>query len=171
MWLDPANARIMVAAIADALADADPGNAATYRDNAEALSRRLEALESDIASRLEPYRSVPYYTFHEAFRYFDRRFGLNGRGAIAVSPELQPGAQRIAEIRAAIGSDERVCVFAEPAFPPRLVDVIVEGTNARSGVLDDLGQALTPGPGALFRGDDGQRRRLRALFPEHHVRR
>ena len=35
-----------------------------------------------------------------------------------------------------------VCVFAEPEFTPRLVETLVEGTSAKSGVLDPEGATL-----------------------------
>lgn len=145
VWLDPRNAIAMVRQIAATLAETDPEHADTYRANAEALIGRLHDLEHDIAERLAPYLDVPYLTFHEAFRYFDARFGLDGRGAITVNPERQPSARRLGELRDMIGGFERVCIFAEPQFPPRLVNVIVEGTAARVGTLDPLGAELEPG--------------------------
>lgn len=151
IWLDPRNAVKMVDHIAATLAEADPANAATYHANAEALHDQLHDLEHEIAEQLAPYRDIPYLTFHEAFRYFDARFGLDSHGAITVNPERQPSARRLGEIRETIGSLERVCIFAEPQFPPKLVDVIVEGTNARTGTLDPLGAELEPGPNLYLR--------------------
>jgi zinc transport system substrate-binding protein len=150
IWLDPANARAMVAHIADALAEIDPANAETYEANAARLTDRLSELEADVAARLEPYAEIPYFTFHEAFRYFDERFGLNSRGAITISPDRQPGAQRLAEIRDEIGAYDHVCVFAEPQFPPSLVDTVTEGTGAGTGVVDPLGAELAEGPELYF---------------------
>ncbi len=145
VWLDPRNAVKMVDNIAATLADADPANAATYHANAEALRERLHDLEHEIADRLSAYRDVPYMTFHEAFRYFDARFGLDSHGAITVNPDRQPSARRLGEIRETIGGFDRVCIFAEPQFPPKMVAVIVEGTAARTGTLDPLGAELEPG--------------------------
>lgn len=146
VWLDPANARAMVAEIVAVLADVDAKNADIYRRNGADLTARLEQLEADTTETLKPYRDIPYFTFHEAFRYFGSRFGLDSQGAISLSPDRQPGAQRLREIRAEIGRYDRACIFAEPQFPPKLVDVIVEGTPARTGTLDPLGAALAPGP-------------------------
>lgn len=150
VWLDPANARAIVAEIVAVLSEVDPMNADTYRRNGESVAERLGKLESDVAAKLEPYRNVPYFTFHESFRYFDNRFGLDSHGAITVSPERQPGARRLKEIREEIEEAGHACIFAEPQFPPRLVDVIVEGTTARTGTLDPLGAALEPGPDLYF---------------------
>ncbi len=146
VWLDPANARAMVAEIVAVLSEKDPTDAETYRRNGAAVAAKLEQIEAATAEALKPYHDVPYFTFHESFRYFDARFGLHGQGAISISPERQPGAQRLKEIRAEIEEHGRACIFAEPQFPPKLVDVIVEGTSAHTGTLDPLGAALEPGP-------------------------
>jgi zinc transport system substrate-binding protein len=150
LWLDPDNARAMVAAVAAALSAADPGNAARYDANAKAMSGRLEALAAEIEADLAPVRDVPFVVFHDAFQYFDRRFGLNIVGSLTVNPENQPGAQRLREIQAKIAELGARCVFAEPQFEPRLVQVAVEGTDARTATLDPLGADLPDGPELYF---------------------
>ena len=146
IWLDPANARAMVAQIVETLSTLDPDNAASYSANGEALDKDLEALQASVDEQLAPYRAVPYYTFHEALRYFNARFDLASEGAITISPERQPGVQRLREIREQLNGFDRVCVFAEPQFPPKLVNVVVEGTEARTGTVDPLGAGVDAGP-------------------------
>ena len=73
MWMDPANAAIMADAIADALAAADPGNAADYRVNAEALKGRLRVLTKEMQAALAPVRKVPFIVFHDAYQYLQKR--------------------------------------------------------------------------------------------------
>lgn len=141
----------MVDAIAATLGEIDPGNASTYDANAEAMKARLSELDEASAQRLEPVREVPFLTFHDAMRYFSTHYGLAYRGAITLSPERQPGAQRLAEIREEIAGYPQVCIFAEPQFPPGLVDTIVEGTEARSGVVDPLGADIEDGPDLYFK--------------------
>ncbi|MEC9344296.1 MAG: zinc ABC transporter substrate-binding protein [Pseudomonadota bacterium] len=146
LWLDPRNAAAMLDAIADALATADPANAARYRDNARAYASRLHALEGDIAERLAPVKDRPFVVFHDAYPYFEHRFGLSAAGSITLHPEHAPGAERIAEIRARFAETDAACVFSEPQFEPRLVSVVIEGTGARTAELDPLGATLEPGP-------------------------
>jgi zinc transport system substrate-binding protein len=164
IWLDPANARAMVTAIVATLSKVDPDNAATYSANGESISARLVSLEEATNEQLAPYRKAPYFTFHESFRYFDNRFGLNGLGAITVSPEQKPGVQRLKEIRAEILEFYGVCLFAEPQFPPRLVDVIVEGTDAKTGTIDPLGASLDPGSDLYFKLIESNRNSLINCF-------
>ena len=149
-FLDPANAEVMTRAIAEALATADPEHAATYAANADAAIADLEALSAETAARLAPMAGRPLVVFHDALQYFGNRFALDIVGSVTVTPELAPGADRISDIRSKLAALDAACVFAEPQFDPRIIDVLVEGSDARAGVLDPEGADLEPGPG-LYR--------------------
>ena len=146
VWLDPMNAKVLVATIENRLSEADPANAARYRANAEAYAQRLDTLVNEVEAEVAPVRDRPVVVFHDAYQYFEKRFGINVVGSITVSPEVIPGAQRVAEIRAKVRELGAACVFAEPQFEPKLVSVVTEGTDARTGVLDPLGADLADGP-------------------------
>ena len=146
VWLDPENARAMAAAVARALSDADPANAPAYASNAAAFAQSLETTAAAIATELRPVKDRPYVVFHDAFQYFEHRFGLNPAGAIADISAQAPSAGRIAELRHQIEDVKAVCVFREPQYDDRLVTTVTEGTAARAGVLDPIGAGLTPGP-------------------------
>jgi len=149
-WLDPLNAVVFVGAIAAALEQADPANAKAYRTNAVRVVGKLRALDAELRRTLAPAEGRPYIVFHDAYQYFEARYGLHPAGSITVSPELSPGARRLVDIRKRIRSDKAVCVFAEPQFEPKLVRTVIEGTGTRIGTLDPLGARLKPGPGAYF---------------------
>lgn len=146
IWLDPVNAKAMVAEIARVLGEADPENAARYLANAQAYSGRLDALVDEVDATVAPVRDRPSIVFHDAYQYFEKRFGLNVAGSITVTPDVLPGAQRLAAIRARVEELGAVCVFSEPQFEPKLVSVVTEGTGARTGVLDPLGAGIADGP-------------------------
>ena len=150
VWLDPHNARAMVQEIGEALADADPANAQRYKANADAVARRLDDLTAEIAATLEPVRDRPFVVFHDAYQYFERRFGLSAAGSITVIPDVMPGAERVAEVREKVGELGATCVFSEPQFEPKLVQVVTEGTGARTAVLDPLGASIDAGPDQYF---------------------
>ncbi len=150
IWLDPANARAIVHAAAAALGAADPARRAAYAENARRMSARIDALDTDLRMRLAPVRTLPYAVFHDAYQYFERRYGLNTVGALAVSPERRPGARRVLEMRARMRDTGARCLFTEPQFAPALVATVLEGLDARAGVLDPLGIGLAPGADAYF---------------------
>ena len=99
-----------------------------------------------MATALQPVRGKPYIVFHDAYQYFERRYGLEPAGSVTVSPDVPPSAKRLTELRARIATLKAACVFAEPQFQPRIIDTIVEGTAARRGTLDPLGAAIPAGP-------------------------
>jgi len=146
LWLDPANAKAMVRAIAAALAKTDAANAAQYSANAASVMARLDALDAELRSSLAPVRKKPFVVFHDAYQYFERRYGLNAVGSVTLSPEVRPGAKRLHEIRSKLISSKAACVFSEPQFESKLVQTVVRGTQARTGVLDPVGADLPQGP-------------------------
>lgn len=145
-WLDPENAKLMVTDIAKVLSAADPDNAAKYNANAETEIAALGALETEINASLIGVKDKPFIVFHDAYQYFEKRFGLDVAGSITVSPEVMPGAARVDQLRTKVKELGATCVFAEPNFEPTIVKTIIEGTNAKAGVLDPEGSALTEGP-------------------------
>ena len=151
LWLDPANAKLMAAAIASELSNVDPANAEAYRMNEQRLEQKLDDLDRENASALAPVKDTPFIVFHDAYQYFDRHYGLAGVGSITVNPELPPGAKRLSEIRDKIVAQQARCVFREPNFAPSLVDTAVADTDVRTGVLDPEGAALDAGPDLYFK--------------------
>jgi len=150
IWLDPVNAKAMVSAIAVALGDADPDRASVYAANAERLRARLDRLDATLKRDLAPVAGRGFVVFHDAYRYFLRRYRLGPVAAIAVNPARQPGAGTIRAVRERIVALGPTCVFIEPQFEPALIDAIVAGTPARTAVLDPLGSDLGPGADAYF---------------------
>jgi zinc transport system substrate-binding protein len=150
IWLDPDNAKAIVAYLAKALGTRSPADAARINANAAKLTARINALTADIESETRPLRGMPFVVFHDAFQYFETRFGLDAVGSITVSPQVQPSAKRLRELRETIRSLSAVCVFAEPTVQPNLLIAVTEGTDARSGTLDAEGLTLAPGAELYF---------------------
>jgi zinc transport system substrate-binding protein len=155
IWLDPRNAIAMVGEIARVLARMDAPNGARYLANMRRAVAEIAALDAVLKARLAPVRRVPYFVFHDAYGYFEGRYGLNALGAVVVAPDRRPGIKRLRAIRARLLRARAACVFAEPQFAPALAATITEGTGAHSGVLDPVGVGLVPGAGlypALLNG-------------------
>ena len=150
IWLDPENAKALAHEIAEVLGEADPENATRYEANADALMKRIDGLSAELRQTLEPVHERRFIVFHDAYQHFERRFDLRAAGSITVSPEVIPGAERVADIRHKVEDLGATCVFSEPQFTPRLVNVVTEGTAAKSGVLDPLGSEIPDGPDLWF---------------------
>ncbi|MBB4272948.1 zinc ABC transporter substrate-binding protein [Rhizobium mongolense] len=150
LWLDPINAKAMAAEITTTLVAADPANALTYQANAKALDEKIDALAKEITGIVAPVKDKPFIVFHDAYQYFEHRYAVRVAGSITVSPENMPGAERVSEIHKKVADLGATCVFAEPQFEPRLVNVVIEGTDARAGVLDPEAATLEAGPDLYF---------------------
>lgn len=151
LWLDPANAKAMAQAIETALIAADAGNAATYQANTKKLIDDLDTLDAEVAETVKPVKDKPFIVFHDAYQYFEHRYGVKTAGSITVSPETLPGADRVKQMQEKVRQLGATCVFAEPQFEPKLVSVITEGTAAKSATLDPEAATLEPGPDLYFK--------------------
>ena len=146
IWLDPENAIAMTKTIAAVLVKADPPHRGLFEANRDRTVRMLTATEGQLRAELTPLKGHRYLVFHDAYHYFENRFNLAAAGAVTVAPDRPVGPRRIERLRGAILAGRIECVFREPQFSPRLIDTLVEGTAARTGVLDPLGAELASGP-------------------------
>lgn len=155
MWLDPMNAVAMVRAIARTLQTADPAHGSLYQANAAREIAMLDGLDRALRAQLAPVRGRGYLVFHDAYAYFEARYGLKSLGAVTIAPDRPVGPHRIGELRRQIAAKGAHCLFREPQFPPKLIATLTEGSTIRVGVLDPLGASLANGPDlypALLRG-------------------
>lgn len=150
VWLDPTNARTIVDAVADALSKIDPENAARYDESAERTKARIDDVQSIIRDSLAPYRDRPFLTSHDSLQYFDRYFDLAAAGSITLTPDQAPSARRVADLRAITSELGAVCIFSEPGYEPKVIQVLKEGANVNVGVIDPLGINLSIGPELYF---------------------
>lgn len=151
VWLDPANAKVLVAVVAERLAALDSANAPRYLHNAADTAARLDALDAELRARLAPVSGQAYVVFHDAYQYFEARYGLSPVGAITVDPDRPPAAKRLADLRERLKAAGATCVFREPQFPAAVVETLAKSAGARVGLLDPQGAALPPGPDHYFR--------------------
>lgn len=145
-WLSPDNAGVWLNAIAAALSAADPDNAGTYYANAAAGREELTALSGEINGILDPVRGGKFIVFHDAYQYFETAFDVAASGAISLSDASDPSPARVAEIRDRVADESITCVLSEPQFNQNLVATVMEGTEARTAVIDPLGVDIELGP-------------------------
>lgn len=140
-WLDPNYAELYVERIAHALAIADPAHADEYRANAAAQIDRLAQLDAWTRKRIAsiPPQQRAMITFHDAWYYFDRRYGLRDVGAIEPSPGREPSAAELAALVAVARANHVRAVFAEPEFSPRLAKQLADsaGITTVTDLYDD----------------------------------
>lgn len=147
IWLSPPNAIAMGDAIARTLASIDAANATRYSENAAHLRRRLSLLDQQLRDEFSGITGR-FLVFHDAYQYLERHYGLHSSGSVTTHPEREPGARHLAALRKRLAADQVRCLFSEPQYSARLVEMLIEGLDVRHVVLDPLGADLAPGPDA-----------------------
>lgn len=145
-WLDPQNAIAWLDVIADTLSEQDPENAQAYADNAAQSAVSLGDLTATLQNQLADDLDVKFVVFHDAYHYFETRFGLAALGSISLGDGSAPSPARISELQHMIAEKGVDCVMSEPQFNPGLVKTLLEGTSAHTSVIDPLGQGIPAGP-------------------------
>jgi len=134
LWMDPLLARGYVRAIRDALVRRDPAGRATYEKNAAAYDASLVRLERDIAASIKtiPKGKRAMLVFHNAWQYYDDRFGLRTIGVVELSPGQEPDPQYVAHLVALAKANGVRAVFAEPEYSPKLVQALAESAGIKT---------------------------------------
>jgi len=148
IWLDPQNAKVMVKLITKELSELDLKNAPTYKKNSEKALSDLDKLIKKV--KKDTNKDLRFVAFHDAYHYYEDRFGINLLGALTVNPDVLPGAEQLAEIREVIEHEKVNCIFSEPQFNPDIIKSIAKDTGIKTGVLDPLGANLDKGKNLYF---------------------
>jgi manganese/zinc/iron transport system substrate-binding protein len=154
VWFDVSLWRRTLDPIAQALAEADPEHAETFRTNAEAFGRELEELDTWVKGQIA---SIPpdqrvLVTAHDAFGYFGQRYGMEVVGIQGISTLSEAGLHDVDRVVQLILDKGVRAIFIESSVPRRSIEAVQAGVKARGrdvaigGQLysDSLGAAGTP---------------------------
>ena len=141
-WLDPENGKNWLDIMATTLAKIDPENANKYQQNAAKGKKEIDESISQIETMLKPVSDMRFIVFHDAYYYFEDRFGLSATGSISLGDASDPSPGRLIEIQNAIKRLTVNCVFSEPQFNPQTVKNVASGAAIDTRVIDPLGSTL-----------------------------
>jgi zinc transport system substrate-binding protein len=142
VWLDPVRFEQVVLAAADALSDADPANETTYRINADAYTAEIAALDEEFRLGLANCERSTIVTSHEAFGYLADAYGLTEVAITGLSPEAEPDAKRLAELRDLVEREGVTTIFAEELVSPDVAETLANEAGVAVDVLDPI-ESLT----------------------------
>ena len=145
LWLDPMLAISYVQSILLALAANDPEGATEYAANAAAYADELLALDAEIEAALAsiPPERRKLVTFHDAYPYLARRYGLEVVAVVVPSPGQEPSARAIVDLIGAIEAQNVSAVYKEPQFNADVLESAADEAVVR--VLDLLSDAYIDG--------------------------
>jgi zinc/manganese transport system substrate-binding protein len=151
-WHDPRNVESAVGTIRDELSQIAPGNADTYKANADAYLAKVKTLDTGIATCMNrvPAAERKLVTSHDAFNYFTKRYGITVVGAVipSQSTQAQPSAGAIAKLAALVRREHVKAVFPESSINPALAETLARETGAKADYVlygDTLGEEGSAG--------------------------
>ena len=136
IWNSPANAKIMVINIRDALTQADPENADFYINNARDYLRELDALDAYIHSKLDRFNNRAFMIYHPSFGYLAAQYNLT---QIPVEHGGKEPTSRV--IRDCIDNARRYnlhYVFVAPQFATTECETIAKEIGGETAPMDPL---------------------------------
>lgn len=147
LWLDPENARVWLAIIAETLAEIDPDNAATYRQNATEARAVIKATTAEAQGILAKATDRPIITSHDAYGYFTDAMNLPPALSLRDASDNAPSARALRALRENIATSNAACLHPEPDDTPQSLAAL-DGLGLRQGnALDVLGlDYAAPGP-------------------------
>lgn len=138
VWLDPERYAEMVRTIADTFVDADPEHARGYDNRARMFTADLADLDLEFTNGLADCERDLIVTSHAAFGVLADAYGLTQEAIIGVSPEAEPDARRLAELRALVEREGVTTVFTEELLPPEVAETLAQETGVTTAVLNPL---------------------------------
>ncbi len=138
LWMDPVFAQRYVVNVRDALIAADPAHAADFRRNAAAYNARLTSLTADIRAKIAKIPPSRRYmiVFHNAWQYYNDRFGITTLGFVERNPGQEPNPKQIAQLIDLAKAHGVRAVFSEPEYSPKILYSIAQGAGIR--VVENL---------------------------------
>jgi ABC-type Zn uptake system ZnuABC Zn-binding protein ZnuA len=161
LWMNVAYAQGYVDRIAAGLKQADPANAAAYDRQAAAYRQRLDDLDAWVRQQIGtiPAENRRFVSFHDAFPYYARAYGLEIVGVAVEAPGQDPSAAYTAQLIDAIRAAHVKAIFSEAQFPARLAQQLAQETGASvvAELFDDsLGDPPVTTYEAVIRWDTEQ---------------
>ncbi len=151
-WMDPTNVEALIPAVRDALAGADPADAAAFGTRADDYLSRVRAMDRTAQATIDgiPANGRKMVTDHDAFRYFTDHFGLEYVGSVlqGLNTNQEPTTGQVTDLIAQIRAQDVKAIFTEQSLSPRLAQTLASEAHVK--VVSNLyGDSLgAPGSGA-----------------------
>lgn len=130
-WLDPANAKLAIHAIAVRMAQLDAAGAAVFRTNEAALTQRIDRAIARWTQQMAPFRGAKIASYHATFNYFHRRFGLNAIGYLEDRPGIPPSPAHLVDLIRQMRDQHVPVIFHETYYNRSTSDMVAGRTGAR----------------------------------------
>ncbi|MFA6449669.1 MAG: metal ABC transporter substrate-binding protein [bacterium] len=144
IWLSPKIAMVMAEKTRDALSRAMPAAAPEFAANCEAYTKELKRLDAWTISRLSKLKNRKFVSFHSAWDYLSRDYGIVQAGSIEEFPGKEPTPEKLARLVEETRKLRVKTIFAEPQFNPKVAETLANEAGVSVATLDPMGDPNTP---------------------------
>lgn len=138
VWLSVENAIKQVENIENKLIEYNSINKDKYSKNAKEYIEQLSNLDNKIHSELDNIKNKNIVTFHEAFPYFAKEYGLNIVGVVQREAGSEPSAKELQETIEKIKKLDVKAICVEPQYSTKAAETISKETNVKVYTLDPI---------------------------------
>jgi ABC-type Zn uptake system ZnuABC Zn-binding protein ZnuA len=138
IWLDPEYAKAGIENLVRELAKLDPKGESLYRKREAAYFVQLDSLSQAIKVQVASLEDKRFISFHDAWPYFCRRFGLQVVATVEPIPGQEPSAKQLARMVDLIRREHIRVVTTEPQLPSALPDMLAKETGVKVVSLNPL---------------------------------
>jgi zinc transport system substrate-binding protein len=111
-------------AIAKALGQLRPADAAALQENAAEYARRLRVIKANAAAKLAEAKITRVVTVHDGYGYLLQEFGLQVAGVVQPAHGLTPSAVELKQMVDLLKREHITVVFSEASFPEAMLNVL-----------------------------------------------
>lgn len=126
MWLDPRNAKLMVANIYQHLVQIDPEGKSYYESRFQNFLNRINEKMKIWEKEIIPFKGKDVITYHRSLSYFTDWTGLNVVTAIEAKPGIPPSSGRVDEILKMLPNYKVKAILVESFYPKKIPQYLSE---------------------------------------------
>ncbi|HNT15254.1 MAG TPA: metal ABC transporter substrate-binding protein [Verrucomicrobiota bacterium] len=128
--IDPVNAKIIAAHLADAFARLDSANAAAYHANASKFTATLDRKLAEWTAELAPFKGARVVSYHKSWPYFAARFGLQMDLFLEPKPGIPPSPAHLAAVIARMKEENARVIIVDPYLNRKTAETVARSTGA-----------------------------------------
>jgi zinc transport system substrate-binding protein len=137
-WVSPRQEIIMTRYVADQFARIDTAFTDQYHINADRYVARLDSLDYRFRELVAQAPNRRIVTFHRAFDYLARDYGLEIVGVIENEPGMEPSARALTDLVRKIQQTKPAAIFTEPYYPDKVARTLSDETGVPVYQLDPV---------------------------------
>lgn len=144
IWLNPQNVKIMCEKIYTTLSQIDPDNKATYEENYNNYVTKLDKLDNDFKTTIEPLPNKNIVVSHQAYSYLCNAYGLEQVAIDGISADSEPSPDKMMSLINFVKTNNVKYIFYEELVSQKTAETLSSETGAKllplnpfEGLTDD----------------------------------